>query len=178
MINEYIDVLGSERTVELEFITEKLKEFNNIKILDVGGIPTHQKQYDTVLKISKDNNLDYKICDFRGGYYQGDFVTIPIFETFDAIIFLSSLEHFPQCTEGDRLFRENEDIKGFERATNLLNKGGKILLTVPFGKEEWQPLLITPTRMSGAQQIYSMNRINIINKKLNIIEKKYIHITR
>ena len=94
---------------------------------------------------------DYQIADFRPngtpdniGFsmnlpvkYVGDFVQMDIPETFDVIIFLSSLEHFPQCTEGDRVFREGEDRKGFEKALSLLNPAGKIILTVPFGRPQF-----------------------------------------
>ena len=54
-------------------------------------------------------------------------------------MFLSSIEHFAQCTESDCQYRPEEDIKGFKRAVSILNTNGKILLTVPFGKEQWQP---------------------------------------
>ena len=51
---------------------------------------------------------------------------------------MSSLEHFPQCTESDLIFREGYDKKGFEKALHLLTPQGYIFLTVPFGKHRWQ----------------------------------------
>ena len=37
------------------------------------------------------------------------------------------------------MFREGYDRKGYEKALSILNDGGYIFLTVPFGKHVWQP---------------------------------------
>ena len=141
MNKEYENTLGSERTVEIEFMFNTLKECDeNTKILDVGGIPTDETNFRRVRNLIESNHLNYEDCDFRGGKYRGDFVNFDFGnDKFDLIVFLSSLEHFPQCTEGDMVYREDEDRRGYEKALSLLNDGGKILLTVPFGKHVWQP---------------------------------------
>jgi len=132
--------LGSERSVELVFVAEILQKYClNKKLLDVGGIPTSQEGGKILLDSIVTNKILYDIADFRGGKYKGDFVTIDIPELYDAILFLSSLEHFPQCTEGDMNFRLNEDRKGFEKALSILVDEGIIILTVPFGFPIWQP---------------------------------------
>ena len=138
MLPTYTNAFNSERIVELCFIIENFPEFKNKKVLDVGGIPTYRDQSIIIDGLVKENNINYKICDFRGGDYQGDFVTLDIPEKFDGVIFLSSLEHFPQCTEGDLKYRNAEDRKGFLKALSILNDEGLILLTVPFGKYRWQ----------------------------------------
>ena len=106
----YPNILGSERTVELEYMYSSLEKHCDIdtKILDVGGIPSNTDQMSKVYELIKNNSLNYKISDFRGGQYKGDFMAYDFAdETFDVIIFLSSLEHFPQCTEGpDMIYRE------------------------------------------------------------------------
>ena len=51
---------------------------------------------------------------------------------------MSSLEHFSQCTESDVIYRDKYDIKGFQKALQVLNPNGLIFLTVPFGKHRWQ----------------------------------------
>jgi hypothetical protein len=133
--------LNSERSVETIFVKECVEKlyFEGIKILDVGGIPTNINHLADFYKVIKDKKIDYKVCDFRPCDFQGDFVKINFDgEKFDLIIFLSSLEHFPQCTESDVIFRENYDKQGYEKALSLLNDGGKIILTVPFGKHVWQ----------------------------------------
>lgn len=126
----------SERPVEVAFIYERLMIHQPIKILDVGGIPTRSEDMKPLHAWVNSNG--YTICDLRGGKYKGDFNIIEINEKFDAILFLSSIEHFPQCTEGDMIYREDYDKKAFKKAYRLLNQDGTILITVPFGKPVWQ----------------------------------------
>jgi len=143
MRDSYFNVLGSERTVEIQFVIEKINQLsnenNNLKILDVGGVPSTISEFRPVIDSIRNNNINYKVADFRGGDYVGDFVTIDIPEQFDACIFLSSLEHFPQCTEGDMQYRDKEDVKGFKKSLSILKQNGYIILTVPFGEHIWQP---------------------------------------
>ncbi len=155
---------GSERSVELDFIKEMVKKYRFIKegtILDVGGIPTNSNIMHGYYEAMQETGMQYKVADFRGGDYPGDFVTNPIKDKFEIIIFLSSLEHFPQCTEGDMQFREGEDRKGFEKAISLLSDDGIILLTVPFGKPVWQDY----------HQNYDMDLINKLSEGTEIIEQ-------
>jgi len=163
----YKNITNNERVVEIAFICEYLKNNCNTKtkILDVGGIPSDFQDHLPMTMTLREINPIYKICDFRGGDYKGDFVQLDIRETFDIIIFLSSLEHFNQCPEGDKIFRDGEDRKGFEKALSLLNPNGVILLTVPFGKFRWQPY----------HQNYDQQGINNLTKD-SIIEQEYIYI--
>jgi hypothetical protein len=142
MKDTYTNTFGSERTVEMIYMLNSLKKHCSppIKILDVGGIPSDARHMSEIYSYIAKDNLNYQISDFRGGKYQGNFMAYDFSdETFDVIIFLSSLEHFPQCTEGpDMIYREGEDRRGFEKALSLLNEGGLIVLTVPFGKQRWQ----------------------------------------
>lgn len=138
MQETYLNNDTGERVVEIPFILEMLKKYGlGKKVLDVGGIPTAGT--NKILELSKEMNISYKICDFRGGDFKGNFVELNIPEKFDIIIFLSSLEHFSLCTEGDMNFRLDYDKKGIEKAVSLLNNDGIILLTVPFGEPVWQP---------------------------------------
>jgi len=137
----YKDKLNCERTVEIEFICEMLNKYYKTEdvILDVGGVPSFTNFNAPIVELIKQKNMKYKICDFRGGEYKGDFVTYDFgAEKFNIIVFLSSLEHFPQCTEGDMKVRIKEDEKGFQKALSILADDGIILLTVPFGKQRWQ----------------------------------------
>ena len=141
MNKEYDNTLGSERTVETEFMLQILKEEcdSTTKILDVGGIPSDVENFGKINAHIAAESLNYEVCDFRGGKYRGDFVGYDFKDDkFNLVVFLSSLEHFPQCTEGDMAFREGEDRRGFQKALDILEVGGRILLTVPFGKHVWQ----------------------------------------
>lgn len=170
MLEIYDNSLGSERTVETIFVNEMVDKYykKNYKILDVGGIPTKMQEMQTFYNYIKDNNIDFKICDHRGGDYQGDFVQIDFTgQNFDIIIFLSSLEHFPQCTESDTIYREGYDRKGFEKALEILNKDGIIILTVPFGKQRWQPF----------HQNYDLDGIINLTQGSTIIEQHIYKLT-
>lgn len=140
MESEYNNVLGSERTVEIVFVQEMLRKYvtSGDSVLDVGGIPTSSEIMKQYRETISDLSVLYKVCDFRGGEYRGDFVCLEISENFNFVIFLSSLEHFPQCTESDVVYRDGYDVKGYLKALSILKPGGLILLTVPFGKHRWQ----------------------------------------
>lgn len=158
-----LNTLNSERTVEVQFIAEVTKKYYqpNDVIIDVGGVPTNGGFLKDFYDFIKTNNVDYRVSDFRPCEYPGDFVQYDFKdEKFDTVIFLSSLEHFPQCTESDVVFRENYDRKGYEKALSILKPGGYIYLTVPFGKHVWQPY----------HQNYDWQGILDLTKGSNIIE--------
>ena len=160
---EYINDMGSERTIETRFVEEMLLKYASIEtsLLDVGGIPSTPTDLVRVKECIKNIGLNYKISDFRGGDYPGDFCTFDFGELlFDIILFLSSLEHFPQCTEGDMVKREREDKKGFKKALQILKPKGKVILTVPFGKPVWQ----------NYHQNYDMDLILDLTEGSSIIE--------
>lgn len=139
MLDHYDNTFNSERSVELAFYKETLLELQDcISILDIGGIPSNANQFTDIYDIVKSKNINYKVADFRGGDYVGNFVALDIQEKFDLCVFLSSLEHFPQCTESDKIYRHKEDVRGYKKALSVLNDDGHILLTVPFGFSIWQ----------------------------------------
>lgn len=141
MNKSYLNTLGSERTIEITFIEEMLKKYhkNGNIVLDVGGITTNENLMNPIRDFVNKNKIDYRVSDFRPCQYQGDFVQYNFKDDkFDVIIFLSSLEHFPQCTESDVIYRDGYDKKGYEKALKILNNGGLVFLTVPFGKHRWQ----------------------------------------
>jgi|3_EtaG_2_1085321.scaffolds.fasta_scaffold44562_2 SAM-dependent methyltransferase len=163
-MNDLIEnIKGSERSVEIPFTCESILEFcrRDDLVLEVGGVPTTDSDYIPIREALGDVGCNYEICDFRGGKYKGDFVTYDFGDTkFDVIMFISSLEHFPQCTEGDMQFRESEDRRGFQKALDILNPKGKIILTVPFGKPVWQKY----------HQNYNMEKIKDLTEGSSIIK--------
>jgi hypothetical protein len=146
MENTYTNYLNTERSVEIPFIVEMLEKYckKESKLLDVGGIPSVSENnkpiFNALENLKTKEFIIYDICDFRGGRYKGDFVNMDFQDNkFNIIIFLSSLEHFPQCTEGDVIYRGGEDVKGFKKALSILEDKGLVFLTIPFGKPIWQP---------------------------------------
>jgi hypothetical protein len=168
---------GSERSVEVPFMEQALRRYVGLgsKVLDVGGVPTHYTDYVEIANVIGQLNCNYQISDFRSGSlvdnhglafdidvkYPGDFVDIDFGDsTFDVILFLSSLEHFPQCSEGDLVYREGQDRLGYEKALSLLDDHGKIIITVPFGKPVWQQY----------QQNYNMEKFLQLTAGSTILE--------
>ena len=161
MEQSYTNTNG-ERVVEVDFICKMINKYAMVasSILDVGGVPTDPSNNRDINRLFTSKNLKYDICDFRGGRYVGNFVELPIEDKYDIVIFLSSLEHFPLCTEGDMVFRENEDINGFRKALSILKDDGKIFLTVPFGEPTWQPY----------HQNYDISRIYSMSSGSKLLE--------
>jgi len=158
------DIFRSERTVESIFVYESIKKYykQNDVVLDIGGIPTTHSVLNKFYTFLQENNVDYRVSDFRPCTYPGDFVTYDFKEQkFDISIFLSSIEHFPQCTESDLTFRNNYDRLGYQKALSILNKNGYIILTVPFGKYVWQKY----------HQNYDYNAILNLTEGSTIIEQ-------
>lgn len=139
------DIRKSERSVEVLYTNRFIREYLanlpfGAKVLEVGGITTDYRDKDFINVELFNRGINHEICDFRGGKYKGDFVTYDFGDKkFSAIMFVSTIEHFPQCTEGDKIYRAGEDRKGFLKALSLLDEGGLIFVTVPFGKHKWQP---------------------------------------
>ena len=170
------DIYDSERSVEIEFITNAIITHcrKNGVILDVGGIPTNDTFNDPIKSLIHFGCYDYRVADFRGGEYQGEFNGYDFKdEKFDTVMFLSSLEHFPRCTEDTRpggiaqlspdwQYKEGEDRRGYQKALSILKDKGKIILTVPFGKPVWQDY----------HQNYNWEKLLELTKGSTIIEKE------
>ena len=162
------DIYNSERSVEIPFICSAI--INHCKkdgvILDVGGVPTSEAMNNPIKDVIESGGYDYRVGDFRGGDYQGEFINYDFKdEKFDTIMFLSSLEHFPMCTEDTRpgcQYKESEDRRGYEKALSILKDKGKIILTVPFGKPVWQDY----------HQNYNWDKLLELTKGSKIIHKQ------
>lgn len=170
------DIYNSERSVEIPFICNAIKIHckKDGVILDVGGIPTNETVNRPIKQILESGSYDYRVADFRGGDYQGEFINYDFKDQkFDTVMFLSSLEHFPRCTEDTRhgayaelspnwQYKEGEDRRGYEKALSILKDKGKIILTVPFGKPVWQDF----------HQNYNWDKLLELTKGSKIIHKQ------
>jgi|TARA_R110000787_G_scaffold151865_1_gene265565 hypothetical protein len=175
-MNFILDIYDSERSVEIPFICSAIIAHckKDGVILDVGGVPTNDEFNDPIKSTIEFGCYDYRVADFRGGEYQGEFIEYDFKdEKFDTVMFLSSLEHFPMCTEDTRHggmaelspnwhYKEGEDIRGYQKALSILKDKGKIILTVPFGKPVWQDY----------HQNYNWEKLLELTKGSTIIEKQ------
>jgi len=125
-----------ERIVEIPFLYNNL-DFNlSQKILDLGCVGS---------KISLQlASIGYNVVgiDFRPfifkhknlKFIQGNFFNIDLpIESFDCVICISVIEHIGLPAYNIKPF-EQGDKKAIEKIYTLLKKGGKLILTVPFGK--------------------------------------------
>tara|TARA_R110000737_G_scaffold264341_1_gene272223 strand:- start:717 stop:1370 length:654 start_codon:yes stop_codon:yes gene_type:complete len=175
-MNFILDIYDSERSVEIPFICSAIIAHckKDGVILDVGGVPTNDEFNEPIKNTIHFGCYDYRVADFRGGEYQGEFIEYDFKdEKFDTVMFLSSLEHFPMCTEDTRHggmaelspnwhYKEGEDIRGYQKALSILKDKGKIILTVPFGKPVWQDY----------HQNYNWEKLLELTKGSTIIEKQ------
>jgi SAM-dependent methyltransferase len=125
-----------ERIVEIPFLYKNL-DFNLSKnVLDLGCVGS---------KISLQlASIGYNVVgiDFRPlifkhknlKFIQGNFFNIELpYESFDYVICVSVIEHIGLPAYNIKPF-EQGDKKAVEKIYDLLKKGGKLILTVPFGK--------------------------------------------
>ncbi len=125
-----------ERIVEIPFLYKNL-DFNSMeKILDLGCVGSKISMqlasigYNVV-------GIDYRPFIFKHKnlkFIQGNFFDIDLpHESFDCVICISTIEHIGLPAYNITPF-EHGDKKAIEKIYNLLKKGGKLILTVPFGK--------------------------------------------
>lgn len=125
-----------ERIVEIPFLYKNL-DFHKInKILDLGCVGSKISLQLASLGY-KVVGIDYRPLIFKHKnlkFIQGNFFNIDLpAESFDCVICISTIEHIGLPAYNIKPF-EQGDKKAIEKIYTLLKKGGKLILTVPFGK--------------------------------------------
>lgn len=155
----------SERIVENPFVFMNLGLKKHSKILEVGCCRS-----TVALELA---NLGYKVTgvDLKKYKYihpnltfkQGDlrYLNLPK-NYFDAVTAISTIEH-----TGMGAYKEKKSKQGdFEMVDiihNLLKSGGKLIITLPFGKAE----------VNKHERIYDSKRIKKLLRKFKIIKEEY-----
>jgi len=126
----------SERIVELPFLYKNL-DFNKIeKILDLGCVGSKISLQLASLGYCV-VGIDYRPYIFKHKklkFLQGNFIEMDIApESFDCVICISTIEHIGLPAYNIKPFK-NGDKKSIAKIFKLLKRGGKLILTVPFGK--------------------------------------------
>src|SRR5574341_17268 len=126
--------LHYERCLEVPFIFQVLDKFWGTCYCDKSILNVGIGNYENELR---DRQATIKTCDFKDSDFKGDFVTVPIEEKFDCILFVSTLDHFnhkdlnyPDC---------QHETRAIIKARQLLKPAGFIIVTLPYGKEEFSP---------------------------------------
>lgn len=132
---------ASERAIEIPIAFNFLATLRNKnKILEVGNTLSH---YENALSecIGVRPRLIVDKFEIDLGIDNVDLMDISSEEKYDAIISVSTVEHIGQGVEPSGAYGEQIDVrdreaplKAIAKIYELLNKGGKALITVPFGK--------------------------------------------
>lgn len=191
------------KLVEIPYLERELSEQNEShKVLIVGERIATEGILQAVLKRPFTSCLCTDIMpmgtastlqriidgDSRVSFLQQDFILAEEETKYDYIICINVLEHFGMNFAefsgfageyaGDDYIRWNHDLRAIEKMITLLNKDGKIIITVPAG----QPILagdINPGNKMPFLRRYDEMRINLImdlaNKNGMSIENTFFY---
>lgn len=143
-----------ERVVEYPWVFSRLVQATGQRLLDAGSVLNYgyllskdivAKSDLTIFTLSPEKRnyaregISYVFGDLRAMYFAP--------EAFDVVISISTIEHigldnskFHQEKVAFREMRDGTHLNAVEEYKRVLKKGGKCLLTVPFGKQavkEW-----------------------------------------
>ncbi len=125
-----------ERIVEIPFLYKNLDYDKNNKILDLGCVGSKISLQLASLGFNV-VGIDFRPFIFKHKnleFIQGNFFEINLpAESFDCVICISTIEHIGLLAYNLKPFDQG-DKKAIEKIYTLLKKGGKLILTVPYGK--------------------------------------------
>lgn len=179
------DVAMDGRGIEYAWLFQNLEQDG--KVLDVG---CNYSYLSTILKdlgydvegididfSDKDNeNFNFSIQDIKDTRFKSD--------TFDSIIFLSTLEHIGMYDDSYEYEGKvnNEDFKAIKESIRILKKDGSIFATLPYANKvvdnrDWMCRMYNEKRIEKLfQNFKNVNTKIFSDKKLIMVEargKKY-----
>ena len=163
------NMIIGERIVEIPFLYKNIDFENTKKILDLGcvGSKTSLQLASIGLSVIA---VDYRSYPFKHKnleFIQGNFFDLEFpLESFDCAYSISTIEHIGLPAYNIKPF-EDGDKKAIEKLYQLLKTRGKLILTVPFGKN----------KVSQFARNYNLNSLKKLLSdfkidKLKIYEKK------
>lgn len=178
VLNEYKNqsyTTFNERPVEYSFVFKQLANFCPPNILDVGTGRTalpHLMRNCGFKVTAIDNVKDYWPKGMINRHYlviDDDITNSKLDQKFDLITCISTLEHILEFD------------KAIDNMSNLLNSGGKLVITFPYNENKYCPNVYklnnskAPKDLSFITQAYSREQINNWCKKhkFSVIEQEY-----
>lgn len=155
----------SERIIEYPFLYMHLNLRKNAKILEIGSCRSR-----VAVELA---SLGYKVtaCDIKHYKYkhpnlnsiQGDirFLNLPS-NSYDGIISISSIEHSGLGAYGEKRDK-NGDKQAMEKIYMLLKPKGKLILTLPYGKNE----------VNDYERVYNQESLRKLLSKFNVKHIEY-----
>ena len=187
-LNSYMD----ERIIEIPWVVNKLKKFNNKKILDVGSTLNFKYLLDIFLKKNKiffcniykekndfsSNQVSYIQNNILEGVFKNNF--------FDCITVISVLEHIGFDNSIYNIEHKNpkmktsknklQYLKALKEIKRILKKGGKSFFSVPFGKKQYfkNYMQFDINEVNKLKKVFKLSKIKILFFKYDGIKKKWI----
>jgi len=170
-MRKFIKISVNERIVEIPFTFQNMDLKKGSKILDVGCVRSKicfqlaslgYKVWgidlrDWILTHPNFKFVKRDICDTK---FEDEF--------FNCVTAISTIEHVGL---GSKLYKDpmynNGDIRAIDEIHRVLEKGGKLIITIPFGKRK-------VINYNGvAFRMYDHNALKELLKKFKIIKEEY-----
>lgn len=155
-----------------------ISRYDGGKILDVGSAKSNPEWLHLLNKLGS-SGVDVTIVDLDPppprfenlNFCEGDLMNLPLQEdTFDCVIAVSVLEHIglanPQVEASEFKINEQGDLQAFKELLRVLKKGGKFILTVPFGPR-------CGVVLGGSARVYDVARYEEMIGSAKKVEEEY-----
>lgn len=137
MLSKKYEQKSNERVVEIPFVFQNLNFEKGARILDFGCTDS-KLSIELASKGYKVTGTDLREYEFRHpnlNFVNGDFGKNSFDkESFDAVVAISAVEHCGLSDYGENKF-EHGDYKIVKEMHRILKPKGRLIITVPFGKQ-------------------------------------------
>lgn len=157
--HRYNTTWDNERTVEIPIIVKHMKESSAKKILEFGAVLIHYypQKWDVLDKYEKGRRIiNQDVIDFK-----------PI-KKYDLIISISTLEHVgfdEEIKDSTKIIKAMDSLK-----KNCLNKGGKMIITMPLGYNPGMDELLFSGKIKFNEKIF-LKRVNQKNEWIETMDQ-------
>jgi SAM-dependent methyltransferase len=161
-------LITNERIVEVPFVYQNFDLPVGARVLDFGCSESKVSVELASLgyNVTGTDINDYPFTHPNFRFIKGNFLDSPFEdESFDAVVAISAVEHCGLSAYGSQEFSDG-DKRVMEQMHRILKNGGKLLLTVPYGKKG---LLPGPF----AQRVYNRDSLDKLLDGFNVIKEEY-----
>lgn len=133
--------LAGDRCIEYPFVVKNLIKLDKSKYKTVLDIGCFASPLTTIIKEIglKVDGIDLlpSPYNYEGiNYMCGDFLSMDLNGSYDIVVLCSTIEHVGLAGRYGSQSMEDGDIKTLEKVERLLNPGGILILTIPYGVEK------------------------------------------
>lgn len=126
----------NERVIEIPFVLQRIGPVAGLRVLDFGCTDSVLSMYLATLgaAVVGVDLRDYEFEHPNFSFHRGDFLEQHLASgSFDAVVAVSAVEHCGMDVYGSETYASG-DRRVVEEFRRLLKPGGRLLLTVPFGR--------------------------------------------